>query len=143
MRLTCLLIISFLLLTGPGCKKRQDNIYLNSVESGTGGNVQFTDTFTINARTIREDSLKTDSLNYNLIGAVNDPIFGRYAATIYTEFRLPQFNKTASGGVDSAVLYLRLPSTTGFYGDLSSGLSLKVYELNEQILKAKSYHSND
>lgn len=122
------------------CKKQKNNVFLtNNQNSGFNG-VGYIDTFKLITRTVREDSLKTDSLSYNLIGAINDPTFGVYKAETYFELALPQFgNVISSKRFDSAVLYLQYTSTTANYGDLNSIQSLEVVELNESMTANKQY----
>jgi len=78
------------------CKKYNDNIYLNN--DGTQGfdGYTFSDSLKISSKTVREDSLKTDSLSQNLVGVLNDPIFGVYRASTFCEFKLPQIDKVIS-----------------------------------------------
>jgi len=124
------------------CKKYNDNIYLNN--DGTQGfdGYTFSDSLKISSKTVREDSLKTDSLSQNLVGVLNDPIFGVYQASTFCEFKLPQIDKVISTEtLDSVVLMLQYTSTSAYYGDLNSPLSFKVYELNQNMSSSVS-HSN-
>ena len=52
--------------------------------------LQFTDAFDISARTVEGDSLlayqNTARVDIYHLGAINEPVFGNYKSTIYTEF---------------------------------------------------------
>lgn len=102
-----------------------------------------TDTFTVEAVTIREDSLKTDSLSTNILGAMNDPFFGISTAAVASELTITQadisFGPTPK--VDSVVLYIRWDKEF-YYGNLKSEQSMSLYYLNEKIEGSKKYFSN-
>lgn len=124
------------------CNRKKENVYFDS--QGTSGydGFAYTDSITLLSRTVREDSLKTDSLSHNLIGSINDPLFGNYAASSYFQFSLPQLNKVISSErLDSVVLMMQYTSSISYYGDLQSNVSLNVYELNEQMGSSVT-HSN-
>ncbi len=125
------------------CKKKVDNVFLvNEGTVGFDGN-GYTDSFTLLTSTIREDSLKTDSLSNNLIGVINDPFFGNYHARSFFQFNLPELGKVISSGtLDSVVLFMQYTSKTAYYGDLNSELSLNVYELNTALSASNAAYSN-
>lgn len=127
------------------CRKRDDSIYLDTLNKDNNVNVSLIDTFTLLTSTIREDSLRTDSLSNNLLGIMNDPEFGISEARIYTQLTASKLNKvlTAPQEVpDSAILTLVFTSSIVNYGNLSSAMSLKVFELTEAIQNGQSYFSN-
>ena len=138
-------LISFILIGFffTSCKKKADNVFLvNEGTVGFDGN-GYTDSFTILTSTIREDSLKTDSLSNNLIGVINDPFFGNYHARSFFQFNLPELGKVISSGtLDSVVLFMQYTSKTAYYGDLNSELSLNVYELNTALSASNAAYSN-
>lgn len=116
------------------CNRKKENVFFDS--QGTLGydGFSYADTLALITRTVREDSLKTDSLSHNLIGAINDPFFGNYAASSFFQFSLPQLNKVISTEkLDSVVLMMQYTSSIAYYGDLQSNVSLNVYELNEPM----------
>ncbi|HIN39586.1 MAG TPA: DUF4270 family protein, partial [Flavobacteriales bacterium] len=55
-------------------------------------NVLFSDTSTLVAKTILEDSIRTDEPILNLLGAYTDPVFGYTAASFYTQFSMTTNN---------------------------------------------------
>jgi hypothetical protein len=138
-------LISFILIGFffTSCKKKADNVFLvNEGTVGFDGN-GYTDSFTILTSTIREDSLKTDSLSNNLIGVIDDPFFGNYHARSFFQFNLPELGKVISSGtLDSVVLFMQYTSKTAYYGDLNSELSLNVYELNTALSATNAAYSN-
>ena len=58
------------------CNKEPDLIGIDLLPDSDYLNLSFTDTSTIIAYTVREDSLRTDELSANLLGYMNDPVFG-------------------------------------------------------------------
>jgi len=138
-------LISFLIIGCffTACKKKADNVFLvNEGTVGFDGN-GYTDSFTILTATIREDSLKTDSLSNNLIGVIKDPFFGNYHARSFFQFNLPELGKViSSGNLDSVVLFMQYTSKSAYYGDLNSEVSLDVYELNTALTATNAAYSN-
>jgi hypothetical protein len=100
-----------------------------------------TDTLTLVTQTVREDSLRTDELAINIIGKMNDPVFGKSLAGAYFQLRL-QTNSIDLGEnleLDSAVLMLRY---SGGYGDIKKPLTFIAYEITESMDKDALYYSN-
>ncbi len=93
-------------------------------------NALFTDTFTIIAKTVREDSLISNRLAANQIGCMMDPIFGKTSAGIYTQVRLPTANVDLGDNLvlDSLVLWMDL---TAYYGDTAVAQTFQVYRMTE------------
>lgn len=124
------------------CKKHTDNVFLaNEATLGFDG-YSFCDSLTLLTSTIREDSVKTDSLSNNLVGIINDAEFGQYKSTTFFQLGLSELNKVISGQqLDSAVLFMQYTSPTAYYGDLSSTASFDVYEVN-QAMSSSFVYSN-
>lgn len=101
------------------------------------------DTFTVLAYTVAEDSIKTDSLSTNLLGAMHDPEFGLSLSGIASEITITQsgLDFGVSPKVDSVLLYMRWDKSYQ-YGNTKSKQRLKLYTVNEKIEDAKSYYSN-
>ena len=101
------------------------------------------DTLAIIAYTIREDSLKTDSLSTNLLGAINDPAFGVKTATLYTQILLREINVDfgTNPTIDSVILSLAVDKTVASYGDASTNNTLSIRRMEEIIDKNQSYYS--
>ncbi len=140
LRIVFLSLLSIVVFSS--CKKQNDNVFLSN--EGTQGfdGYSYTDSFSLLTSTIREDSLKSDSLSHNLIGVINDPLFGKYEASSFCQFKLPQIDKVISSQtLDSAVLFIQFTSDIAYYGDLNSVMSFKVHELT-QSMNGTVTHSN-
>ncbi len=103
-------------------------------------NILYTDTASITACTVKEDSVITDEVLYNLLGNYDDPVFGKVSASFYTQVRLSQndINFGDNAVCDSIVLTLLYK---GYYGDSSSSFIFKVHELLNDIYLDSIYHS--
>lgn len=106
--------------------------------------VLFTDTLTLITETVREDSLRVDDMVTNVLGKIDEPIFGKSVASIYMQLLLPGNNISFGDNavLDSAVLMLQYASGTNKYGDISKPMNLVVYEINETMYKDSVYFSN-
>lgn len=111
--------------------------------------LKFLDNFTMNFFTQKTDSIITYSPNVSyqlatyLLGNLNDPIFGHSSASIYTQPQLPTSALDLKGGfLDSVILQLRY-DTLGLYGDLTTPVTLEVYQLSETPDSSLDYYSND
>jgi hypothetical protein len=100
-----------------------------------------TDTFDIITYTIAEDSIITSNPANAVLGSYNDPKFGKFEATIFTQVGLaglsPSIGNPNSITIDSFVLAL---SYVGFYGDLNPQ-TFEVFELNENLYLDSTYYS--
>lgn len=99
----------------------------------------------IEAATEREDSVKTDELSLNLLGAYNDPVLGKVRASTYMQLRpaVSNIDLGSNPTADSIVLVIPYRS---FYGDISkfNGLQkFRAYRLREMMYKDSSYYSSD
>lgn len=111
-----------------------------------GYGVAWVDTFTLQVRTITDDSVITSNTNssIHLLGEMNDPQFGSTRAEFYTQFRLPTASLTFLNGsvIDSVVLNLVY---AGGYGDVSKYAGTQrfgVYRLEDVIYDTTTYYSN-
>lgn len=103
--------------------------------------VNFVDTFELETYTSTQDSLVASDLAINLLGGMDDPIFGKSYAGFYTQLALPN-NNIDLGNVlefDSLVLYLRYSAT---YGDVTTGQSFVVRRMTEGIDSETEYFTN-
>jgi hypothetical protein len=108
----------------------------------------FADNFTLTFNTEKTDSVVTYSPNVSyqlityLVGNLQDPVFGHSTSEIYTQPQLPvQGTDLIGSTLDSVVLQLRY-DTLGLYGDLSSPVTLEVYQLSETPNYLNNYYSN-
>jgi hypothetical protein len=126
-----------------GCKKPEQNIGLGIQPEEDILNAIYTDTVSIVAYTLAEDSLRMDDFSRSLLGNQLDPIFGKSSASIYTQFRLTSSNVDFGDldliEVDSLVLSIA-------YGDDIYGPRhaqyLSVHEIQEQLFLDSVYYSN-
>ena len=98
------------------------------------------DTATVVAYSQVVDSIKTDETSLSLLGSIADPVFGVSTASFYTQLRLGQ-TAISFGSLpmpDSLVLKLDYKD---FYGDSTDAMTIRVYELDEQIDVDTSYYS--
>ena len=97
--------------------------------------------------------LTSNLSNSNLLGSLNDPIFGRTDASIYCSFET-DYSATGIGGLapigiqpvfDSVVLVLAynyIPgSSTTYIGDTTDPLSLDIFPLKHNIFPDTNYYS--
>ena len=98
------------------CTDNNDLIGLNIQPPGEELKYFVTDTFSVFAYSVREDSVKTDKLGLSLLGSMFDPVFGKTTASIYTELRLTslQLNFGEGAVIDSIILKM---AYVGVYGD--------------------------
>jgi hypothetical protein len=100
----------------------------------------YSDTISIVAYSIPEDSIYTSNLSYAQIGSMYDPIFGKTTANFYTQIFLSKKVRFGPNPVfDSAFLYLPYKSA---YGDTMSNMTLNVYALTESILDSVQTYSS-
>ena len=122
------------------CKKKDNNLGLNTLDQNELLNSAGIDTFSLVTFTIEDDSVITKDPSYATLGAYNDPKFGTVDAGFYTQLRLsginPNFGETAIT-VDSIILGLEY---SGYYGDLTD-LNLEVYEVTETISSDSTYYA--
>jgi len=112
--------------------------------------VIFTDALTIEARSIREDSVKTfdpdvfGQLSSFVCGNFMDPVFGPVSADIYAQPRLSTVAPPDANNMlvfDSLILALAYDSTN-FYGNIDETFSLDVRRITEKLDNDLIYFSN-
>ena len=129
-----------LLLAVVSCKKKDSILGKDVIDPYAYLNGTTTDTFDIITTIIEEDSIITDNAANVVLGSYNDPKFGKFDASFYTQLRLagvnPNFGDASTIVVDSFVLALEY---VGYYGDLSPQ-TFEVYELNEDLYLDSTYY---
>jgi len=136
------LLLSFMFLASlTGCKKDPYTLGLSLLPPTDTLTVITTDTSTLVAYSVIQDSIRTDETKTNILGSLVDPVFGKTTASFCTQIRLS--SEGVDFGVDpvldSVVLMLRYSSV---YGTSDAIQNVKVYELNETIFKDSTYYSN-
>ncbi len=129
------------------CTKEITPIGLNLLSAEDMLKMGYTDTATIVAYSVSEDSVYTQELSsnyvgYAFIGSMNDPIFGQTNATYYTQIRTTtaRVRFGTDPVFDSA--YLMLPMQGLSFGDTLTNMTYKVYELSENLIDSIHAYSN-
>ncbi len=119
------------LLVFASCKE-PDGIGLDVLPAGEEMAIAWVDTFTIEARTVKTDSVLTSGIGTYLIGDFQDPIFGRVRSELFTQIRLPSGTFTpGSATVDSIVLNLKYAGSYGNTTKLGGTMRFGVYKLED------------
>ncbi len=123
------------------CYKSPQQLGMEILPKDSKLKVFYSDTATIHTFSVPIDSVRSDKLNYNIAGSLNDPVFGRTTAGFYTQFQLSTNGHSFGENpkLDSLVLQLRY---YGFYGDTTTTLKLHTYEMKEGIDYDSIYYSN-
>ncbi len=131
----------FLLFAQTSCKKKNSFSGENALDPDELLSSSATDTFSLFTYTIQEDSIVTSNSSYNVLGKYNDPKFGTFDASFYTQFRLsgvnPQFGNPSEIAIDSLILGMQY---AGSYGDISA-MDIGVYELTESLHLDSNYYA--
>ena len=143
-----LLPLFFLLVFG-GCKKETTDIGVDILGDGNLNSIEVLIT-DISARSVRDDSSRTDNLSSNTLGVVNDPIFGLSKSCLIVQPRLTQFGTDDTPkSIDSVKLILKYDYEQNVLGDnnilkygyINSVLVMDVYMLNEDLVDTVKYYS--
>jgi hypothetical protein len=119
--------------------------------SGDQLDIEFTDTLTLRARTVTNDSFTVwgptpNGVNFQnfVFGDFQDPIFGRSVASIYSQFvtstSLPRFE--AGQVLDSVVLLVAYNKDLS-YGKLDEPFTMEVYRMSEGLDADEKYINTD
>lgn len=123
-----------------------DSVGIEVQPTGDVPGLFYTDTITIEAKTVREDSLRSDEgvAAYNLVGSYTDNVFGLSRASFYSQIRLPNnatnFTFGTSPALDSVVLTL---AYIDYYGDTLTPMNLEVYRMEGTMVIDSNYHTHD
>ena len=122
------------------CKEDSGKIGLQLQSDDEFLNTDYFDTTSIIAYSAIHDSLITSNLEVNMLGYLNDPVFGKTQAGIYSQLLLSSFGVDFGNNVvvDSAVLTLVY---AGYYGDTLNSFKINVYELDENIINTQKYYT--
>jgi hypothetical protein len=130
-----------LLLTLLSCRKEPYTVGIDILPPNDTLGVYQTDTVTVIAYTVLQDSIRTDEFTYGMLGAIMDPVFGKTTASMFTQVRLSTEGVTfgVNPVLDSIVLILFYE---GYYGDTNTLQHVKVWELSQDIISDSAYYSN-
>ena len=134
-------LVLIVALTAFSCKKTPKKIGTDLQPSSSMISVAFTDESDIVANTENIYSVPSTNLYMVSLGNMNDEIFGISNFDFYTQFSLTTESQTwgANAVADSVVLNLVY---SGYYGDTTEYLSVRVYEMEEAMLSDTTYRSN-
>ncbi|MFT7611704.1 MAG: hypothetical protein ACI9J3_000650 [Parvicellaceae bacterium] len=135
-----------IVLAAAACKKEEGDLGLLVQPQDDQLNVFITDTSSIVAYTVIEDSLRSDEFGTSLLGSYVDPVFGKTETGIYAQLRMESetVDFTSVSGtaletiVDSMYLYLTLD---GYYGNLDQQ-RFEIYQVTEDFFIDSNYYSN-
>ena len=138
--LILLFFVNFLLLSS-ACTKRPNQIGADLQPNQGLIQLHYSDTIDIIAYSVKEDSVRTDHTESNLLGSMKDPIFGTTVAGFYTQVRLSTSTHDfgTNPQLDSLVLQL---AYSGYYGDTTAIQTIHVYELLDSLSIDSAYFSN-
>ena len=92
------------------CRKKENTLGKDLLNASQYLNGVTTDTFYLSTSIILEDSIITDNVSNVILGQYNDPVFGDFNASFYTQLRIagtnPDFGDLNNLIVDSFVLGL-------------------------------------
>jgi len=99
----------------------------------------FTDTVSLRAYTVRDDSVQSASFSQNLFGLLRDPIFGKTNVGLAIDIGRPSGFKQILPDAEIDSIVLVLPYGGDYYGDtLASDFALRVRPL-EEVFRANTY----
>ncbi len=138
-----LFLIVSLLLFVQACTDDPDEIGLDLYEMDGQFEVKLEvlDTLTIEAVTAINDSMFISQAATNILGIINDPVFGKSRASIYTETRLPMNNLSLGEAPVLDSIHLVLIYSGDYYGKLQTFQNLQVYELSENFPEKDTLYS--
>ena len=137
-----LALVFLILLTGfSSCRKNPKKIGNDLQPSNSLITVSTNDSLDIVTSTFTVPYLSTKMLGYTFLGNNNDPIFGISNFDFYTQFSLSTESQTWGDNavVDSMVLNL---TYNGYYGDTLEYMTVRAYEILEDMYADSTYYSN-
>lgn len=144
MKFRVLLAVLVVLMGLAACKKQDGNIIIDGQSNNNQLDIARTDTFTLLANTIREDSLPGNGISYSLLGEMHDPILGKSKASLFAKMIIlePENNFPNNIEPDSAILYIPMVDGLNFYGNPLTKQRLQIFPLDETISSGKVYYQN-
>jgi hypothetical protein len=131
-------LCSFAILS---CKKKEYQLGADVIDSSSILDGTSVDTFSLYTYTISEDSVISDNPANVVLGSYQDPVFGNYEASFFTQLRLagvnPNFGDPGLIIIDSFVVALEY---IGYYGDLDPQ-TFEAYQLEESLSLDSTYYS--
>lgn len=119
------------------CKKEPDLLGLDLIPENELLNHDVIDTITIIART-ENDTLLTKNTATSLLGSIDDPVFGKTSASIYTQYLIAVANHKFGTNPVADSIFLTLPYK-GIYGKLDAYQTVKIYEVTDTLSHNVNY----
>ena len=118
------------------CQNDNSNIGYDMLDNLMG--TEFTDTITLQAYSVLEDTINTTGTTAHLLGHLSDPVFGNSSAGIFAQFALSgtAVNFGDHPAIDSVVMTLQLST---YYGDTNSAVGIRVHQLTESMDQSANY----
>ena len=136
--ISLIFLCSFAILS---CKKKEYQLGADVIDSSSILDGTSVDTFSLYTYTLSEDSVISDNPANVVLGSYQDPVFGNYEASFFTQLRLagvdPNFGDPGLIVIDSFVVALEY---IGYYGDLDPQ-TFEAYELEESLSLDSTYYS--
>jgi hypothetical protein len=128
---------AWMVITFWGCTDEINKAGLGILPTGDLVSVNFTDKASIKAYNLNDEKQRTDESLHNLIGTINDPVFGKTTADFACQFRLSSFPLYKPNDIiDSLVYYIAYKE---IYGDTITTQKFKIYELNSDLVFDDKY----
>lgn len=137
-KLTAFALLSIFIYS---CAKSPKKIGTDIMPEDSKLNVSRTDTSSVYAYSVLNDSVRSDELSFNYFGSIVDPEFGTVTAGIYTELSITSVDHDfgINAVFDSLILQM---AYVGYYGDTNVSFNFHAYELNELMEYDNEYYSN-
>jgi len=129
------------------CKKNDSPVGVNILPGSDQLGAAYAEITAFRSFTMFDDTAYTKNIsNANMLGSINDPVFGRTDVSIYSNFEIPGSIAIGALGpnpvLDSIVLALVYASGVATLGDTTQPLSLDVFPLTEKIYRDSLYYSD-
>lgn len=132
----------FLILSVSSCYKPAGEIGAIIQPEDSKLQVAWTDTAVIYAYSVPDDTVRTDGLSTTLLGSILDPTFGHTTASFYSQFMLENSGHRFGDNPQVDSLILQLKYTGDAYGDTTTQLTARVYQMEGELDLASEYYSN-
>ena len=133
-------VVFLVVLLGVSCSKKPDTIGLDLLDENKPFVGKDT-TFSIYAWSTAEDSVLADETSLNLLGSLYSETFGRSNTSIYTQVRISSLNPDwGDNPTADSVIFTMVYD--GYYGNLETEQTVRVYRVLEDIERDSVYWSN-
>lgn len=141
MRISFLFVCSAAIVFS-SCKKDSDILPAGVQDEEDELAAEYTDTVTMEAHTVRVDSVISFNDGTKFLGSNQDPVFGRTDVSLYTKFSINAINVSfPEANLVSSEIVLAVKSLD-FVGSYLTPLTYQVYEMNQNVPVDASYYSN-